>query len=310
VAGKASDPNGEAIEDYARKRGLECRVVERQSSADFPPAVRKHLRYETVYVSRELSGKLNGGLEGRLRVQSFGLSRVGGGEAPAEEAVEAVVRADISASKAILPTLICHRHGLGNDLYVTSQMFDESPDARAKKTVEFESIKLGEKFDIEVDPGQDEVWLRELFPPSFIDWLAEKAPQDLIFAADRGRLFVEVPHLEVQVGRFDALCEIASKLGGRIVDECEERTAAGLALPIDPKVTAKRAPGGATIYATVVAFVFTLVFFGFIGLIGGLIVTRSFGGGLIGAAAFGLPFALLVGHRNYAGSMGKYDDDD
>jgi hypothetical protein len=307
VGAATRDPSGATIEEYAKKRGLESKIVEQQSSDDLPPEVAKRMPYETTYTLRELSGKLKGGLDGTLRVESYGI-RKSGSEADMQPGVLAVVKADIEASRAILPTLICHRHDIAGDLYVTSQLFDEAPDRRAKKTVQFESIKLGKKFDIEVDPGQDEVWLRELFPPTFIDWLAEKAPDSLIFASDRGRLFVEVPQLEIAVRTFDNLCEVASKVGGRIVEECEERTAAGMPLPIDPKVTARRTPGGATVYATIVSFVFTLIFFGILGFIIGLIAIGGFKGALIGAAVLGLPFALLVGYRNYAGSMGKYDD--
>src|SRR5207247_1735738 len=127
--------------------------------------------------NQALKGKLPGGAEGVLRVTTTASERKGSRSL----FTEASVSTKLAESKGLVPTLLGHDADRSIDPDV---LFEDLPFARRLKAVHFESVTLDRRFDLEVNPAQDENFLRRLFPPSFINWLAETAPENLSFGLD------------------------------------------------------------------------------------------------------------------------------
>jgi hypothetical protein len=110
-------------------------------------------------------------------------------------------------------------------------LFYWAGDRRPREDVGgFESVELDRRYVVEVAKGQDHVWLRQLFPPSFIDWLASNTPVDFGFRLDDGVFTCECPQYrgqhradgEVDSEHLDLLAGAGGKAAGRIRDEVLE----------------------------------------------------------------------------------------
>ena len=136
-----------------------------------------------------VAGKLPGGVAGRLRHQAvygktFGMN-------VAMQHTIMVCR--IPESVGYLPMLSVRAEGLEPALFYWAN------DRRPREDVGgFESMELDRRYIVEVAKGQDHAWLRQLFPPSFIDWLASNTPVDFGFRLDNGVFTCECPQYRGQ----------------------------------------------------------------------------------------------------------------
>jgi hypothetical protein len=168
-----------------------------------------------------VAGKLPGGVAGRLRHQAvygktFGMN-------VAMQHTIMVCR--IPESVGYLPMLSVRAEGLEPALFYWAN------DRRPREDVGgFESMELDRKYIVEVAKGQDHAWLRQLFPPSFIDWLASNTPVDFGFRLDNGVFTCECPQYrgqhradgEVDEEHLDLLAGAGGRAGSRIRDEVLE----------------------------------------------------------------------------------------
>ncbi len=93
---------------------------------------------------------------------------------------------------------------------------------RTRERVELESEQLDKTYEIFADKGTDPNWLRQLFAPTFIVWLAESAPNEFAFELVAGILAVNVKdHLESAL-ELDAFCEAAGAVARRLAEESAE----------------------------------------------------------------------------------------
>ena len=97
---------------------------------------------------------------------------------------------------------------------------------KLQKEVELESIKLGRKFLIGVAEGQDDNWVRQLFSPSFVDYLAETAPEDCEFELYHGVLAVGSRGKPSEQS-IEALWEVAARIAERLRSEALEQEGLG-----------------------------------------------------------------------------------
>lgn len=241
-----------------------------------------------------LTGTLPGGVVGTLHVMSTESQMTGQSESAIGNFVSTTI--PLPESVAFVPTLIGHTQGFAMDA-VAAELLGETPGAQQLKTMHFESVKLDRTFDIEVNPRQDEIWLRELFPPSFIDWLAEQAPSNLVFALDHGVLHVGSDDPAFSADALDALARVASRIGSRVRDQCAQEAASGHTTPLAPLTEMQQAakpralPSGtglANLGCSVLAsgvFIFGLAFG-----VTWFLVKVSFGG-----------FPVIGGHAVWAG---------
>ena len=178
------------------------------------------------FAAWSVSGALPGGVAGRLRHQAvYGQTL---GMKVAMQHTIMVCR--IPESVGYVPMLSVRAEGL------EPALFYWAGDKRPREDVGgFESVELDRRYIVEVAKGQDQAWLRQLFPPTFIDWLASNTPVDFGFRLDDGVFTCECPQYrgqhradgEVDFEHLELLASVGGKAAGRIRDEVVEETRVG-----------------------------------------------------------------------------------
>ena len=205
------------LREYAAERGLTVRPELTWPGQPLPHEQRGPIRFAAWSVA----GKLPGGVPGRLRHQAvygstFGMNIAG---------QHTLMVCRIPESVGYLPMLSVRAEGL------EPALFYWAGDKRPREDVGgFESVELDRRYIVEVAKGQDHAWLRQLFPPSFIDWLASNTPVDFGFRLDGGVFTCECPQYrgqhradgEVDPEHLDLLATAGGRAGSRIRDEVLE----------------------------------------------------------------------------------------
>jgi hypothetical protein len=91
-----------------------------------------------------------------------------------------------------------------------------------KERVTLESEKLLEKYEIFATKQQDANWLRQLFSPTFIVWLADAAPDKFAFELVDGTLCCYVSGHKENAAELDAIATATSAVAERLRDEALE----------------------------------------------------------------------------------------
>ena len=149
------------------------------------------------------AGQLTAGVEGVIARYEYGRFTYN------------VVFAHIPESQPFVPRLFCDRLGrITDDVHYGFEI--------RNSRLWTESEKLNERFKVTVSPFQDDNWLRQLFAPSFIDWIAERSPGDFSFELAYGSLLCSVEEDELDADGLDALWEAGATVAKRIRDEATE----------------------------------------------------------------------------------------
>jgi hypothetical protein len=93
---------------------------------------------------------------------------------------------------------------------------------RSKERVKLESEELDKKYEIFAGKGQDEVWLRRLFAPTFIVWLTEGAPKKFAFELVDGTLCCYVNGHKDNAEDLDIVAAATSSVAKRLQEESAE----------------------------------------------------------------------------------------
>jgi hypothetical protein len=127
-----------------------------------------------------------------------------------------VALTDVPAATAFAPRVFCIRRG-------RSTRDDEFYGFEARHSKLWtESTALNERFEVSTSPYQDPNWLRQLFSPSFVDWLGTKPPADFSFELAYGALLGSIEVDDPGVDGLAALCDATADVATRIREECEE----------------------------------------------------------------------------------------
>jgi hypothetical protein len=121
-----------------------------------------------------------------------------------------------------VPELYCQRKSGLRALEGFEDLFRSS-----KERVELESSALDDKYEIFSGKGQDAVWLRQLFSPGFIVWLAESAPDKFAFELVNGTLIAYVRGHKEDTADLDRVAAAAGAVAKRLRDESTESATAG-----------------------------------------------------------------------------------
>jgi hypothetical protein len=174
------------------------------------------------YAERSLSGRLAPGCEGTLALYTY------------EEKVDNETNyyyytlglVEVPECVAHLPELYCQRK-----FGLRSMEKFEDVFRTGKERVKLESEALDEKYEIFAAKGQDAVWLRRFFSPTFIVWLSEAAPKKFAFELVNGVLCCYARgHLEDTVG-LDGVLAATVAVATRLRDESTETSAPSEAAP-------------------------------------------------------------------------------
>jgi hypothetical protein len=126
-----------------------------------------------------------------------------------------VVFALLPESQPFVPRLVCERKGRLTD---TTHYGFEVRNSRLWT----ESEVLNERFKVTVSPFQDDNWLRQLFVPTFVDWLGMRTPNDFSFELAYGSLLCSVEEDDPGADGLQALWEVAAQVARRIRAESRE----------------------------------------------------------------------------------------
>jgi len=127
-----------------------------------------------------------------------------------------VALTQVPSSTPFVPRLFCIRKG-------RSTRDDEFYGFEARHAKLWtESTRLNERFTVTTGPYQDPNWMRQLFSPALVDWLANKPPQDFSFELAYGTLLGSVEEDDPGPDGMAALCDATAHVAERIARECEE----------------------------------------------------------------------------------------
>ena len=206
-----------ALTQYAEKHGLTLesgRVVSTGSLVRFKAAS-----------DHSLSGPLLGGFEGTVALMTYS------GEDGTSH--ETLCMTAVPESIAFLPKLYCRDTDFKHTRSYTLGSEGFESDYRG---TEFESEAVNRTWAVQVAADQDEGWLRELFAPTFLDWLGQRSPKDFTFELLEGQLTCRVDGVADDEAGLDRLCELTAHVAERIRTESleEERPDEPFSAPLPP----------------------------------------------------------------------------
>jgi hypothetical protein len=201
-----------AMQGYAAQRGLGF-----APSGALPattPLLTAGNRRETQDL---MTGTLPGGVEGTLAHYTFHVrTQSSQGRSSSVAYPHTVVLTQLPESAIFVKRLTCHSHRR----LKTATLF--GLDFSSDEEVHLESSVVRERFQIRTSGGQDQAWLRELFTPTFVDWLATQTPEEFSFELVDGLLVVGVGERYNRADYLDWFCGVAAYVRNRIHSEVRE----------------------------------------------------------------------------------------
>ncbi len=198
-------------------------AAERRMAAE---ARRRHLPASTPllgkgsdrYAVRVLEGPLGDGVEGLLALFTYEeQSTDGQGNQRTNTYHYTVGMTEVPECVYLAPELYCRRKFGLRSLEGLEDAF------RSKKRVELESEALAERYEIFANPQlQDFNWLRQLFSPSFIVWLADSAPDKFAFELVGGHLCCYVNGHRKSAAELDGMRNATATVATRLREESLE----------------------------------------------------------------------------------------
>jgi hypothetical protein len=209
--------SGKAREDffhaYAEGRGL----TRDESRTALPPATPLLRKGDRRYAEHVMNGTLPGGLPGALGLYTYEEHHQDSeGNRETDYYRFTVVMHDLPEVAKRCGDLLCQRR-------VGFRVIDSAEDAfRRMQRLELESAALDKRYEIFFGRDDDENWMKQLFSPSFIVWLSEKAPKSFAFEFSAGSLCVNVKGHHDSAAELDELCEAAAVVARRLTEEAGE----------------------------------------------------------------------------------------
>ena len=205
------------IERYAREHGLDY-----ARAGTVPEATPLLSRGDRRFATDLAVGELPGGLEGTVARYTYVDDDERGDQRVQRYTVLSTL---VPESVGFVPLLLCrHRR--------TARGLDDEadPDYPKRRSLELESAVVRQRYRIEISDEQDPQWMRELFSPSFVAWLAERAPEGMSFELVDGALCVSLPGHDEDPASVERLVAAAAHVAGRLRREAyEEESGSGIA---------------------------------------------------------------------------------
>ena len=202
------------FEVYAANRGLTL-VHGRGRLPQATPLLRKG---DDRYTERTLSGPIAEGLDGTLALFTYEEeTRDSDGDTQTNYYRYTLGLVEVPDCVSFVPELYCQRKfGLR-----ALEKFEDAFRGN-KERVTLESEKLLEKYEIFATKEQDANWLRQLFSPTFIVWLADSAPDKFAFELVDGTLCCYVNGHKENAADLDAIAAATGAVAQRLREEALE----------------------------------------------------------------------------------------
>lgn len=170
------------------------------------------------YANRTLTGQIAPGVGGLLAIYTYEEHTTDSqGNQETNYYKYTLGMTEVPECVAHVPELYCQRKSGLRALEGFEDFF-----RRNKKRVQLESEALDERYEIFCHKDQDDVWLRQLFSPSFIVWLTESAPQKFAFELVNGSLVAYVNGHKEDTVDLDAVAGATGAVAGRLREESAE----------------------------------------------------------------------------------------
>lgn len=202
------------FEVYAQQRGMS----QVHGRGRLPPATPLLRKGDDRYTERTLLGPLAGGPEGTLALYTYEEETTdNNGDRQTNYYHYTVGLLEVPECAARVPELYCQRKFGLRALEKFEDVF-----RRSKERVKLESEVLDEKYEIFSGDGQDAVWMRRLFAPTFIVWLTDSAPKKFAFELVDGTLCCYVNGHKENAEDLDAIAAATTTVAKRLRDESTE----------------------------------------------------------------------------------------
>jgi hypothetical protein len=201
------------FEMYAQQRGLAL-----GGRTMLPPATPLLQKGDDRYAEHTFSGTLAENLEGTLALYTYEEETTdseGNRETSYYKYTLGLV--DVPECAEHVPELFCQQKFGFRALEKFEDVF-----RRSKERVKLESEALDKKYEIFAGKGQDEVWLRQLFSPTFIVWLTDSAPKKFAFELVEGSLCCYVHGHRENAADLDMVSAATAAVAKRLRDEATE----------------------------------------------------------------------------------------
>jgi hypothetical protein len=202
------------FEVYATNRGL-TQIHGRGRLPQATPLLRKG---DDRYSERTLTGPIAEGFDGTLALYTYEEeTRDSDGDTQTNYYRYTLGLVEVPDCASFVPELYCQRKFGLRALEKFEDVFRGD-----KERVTLESEKLLEKYEIFATKEQDANWLRQLFSPTFIVWLADSAPDKFAFELVDGTLCCYVSGHKERAAELDAIAAATGAVAGRLREEALE----------------------------------------------------------------------------------------
>lgn len=195
---------------YASARGLN----RQGGKVPLPPSTPLLRKGDRRYGEQVMNGNLPDGAPGAIALYTYEEeTRDSEGDTDTDYYRFTVVLHDIPAAAVKASDVYCQRRS-------GFRWMDSAEDAfRRMKRLELESDALDKRYEVFFGANDDEVWMKQLFSPTFILWLTEETPEEFAFEFSAGSLCVNVKGHYDNAADLDALCEAAGAVANRLASK-------------------------------------------------------------------------------------------
>lgn len=199
---------------YASNRGL----TQSDGRGRLPQATPLLRKGDDRYAERTLTGRIAEGFDGTLALFTYEEeTRDSDGDTQTNYYRYTLGLVEVAECAGFVPELYCQRKFGLRALEKFEDVFRGD-----KERVTLESEKLLDKYEIFATKEQDANWLRQLFSPTFIVWLADSAPDKFAFELVDGTLCCYVSGHKENAAELDAIAAATGAVAKRLRDEALE----------------------------------------------------------------------------------------
>jgi hypothetical protein len=198
---------------YAQARGLTWSG----GQTNAPPVTSLMRKGDSQYMEQAFNGTLPGGLNGTLGWYTYE------DESTDSEGNTETTYYKFTVAMSELPETAKYIQELAIQRRSGFRFMDSVEDKfRKRQRVEVESEVADKHFEIFIGQNDDMSTARQILSPTFIVWLAERAPDGFFFELEAGSLVCAQKGQKKAAGELDEICHGSSAVARRLVEEARE----------------------------------------------------------------------------------------